>query len=107
MPQLRSVSGLRSPRGRRTSTECPTHRYPNDLASRQLAKNYLSFRAAKNVVDDRVRAVKNTKSWIQWESVNGNYEYEEQLSYLDELATREKELEKCRKILKEGEFGIV
>lgn len=59
------------------------------------------------MIHDRIRAVKNTESWIPWENVNGNYEYEEQLSCLDELAKREKALEKCRTMMRDGEFGII
>lgn len=107
MRRLGSLFGLISCRRRKNSKKCPPHKYPNDQASRQLATNYLSFRAARIVLDDRIRSVKDTKSWIQWESVNGNYDYPEQQNYLDELAKREKELEKCRTMLKEWEFGIV
>jgi hypothetical protein len=36
-----------------------------------------------------------------------HYEYEEQLSCLDELAKREKALEKCRTMMRDGDFGII
>ena len=104
MPQLHNIFGRPL---RRTSGkfEPPSHKYPDIQASHQLAKAFLSYRTAVGMIDDCIRAIKVTQGWIQWNTVHGCYE--EHLSYTDTLDVREKELKKCKIMLREGEFGLV
>ncbi len=62
MPQLKSIFSSFPPRYRKKKLEALPHKHPDPQASRQLAQNYLSFLAARNMLDSRIEAVKNTDS---------------------------------------------
>lgn len=96
---------LDAERVRKNSQDCPSHKYPDLQASQELAKNYLLFRAARNAIDDRIRAVEFTD--IQLRTINGDYEYQDHFCFRDELRKREKALEKCRTMMRDVEFAII
>lgn len=85
--------------------ESRPHKYPDQQASLKLAQNYLSFRTAGSLIPNLTRAIQSTNSWIEWNSQRGTYE--EQLGYAHTLAIEERELGRCRDMVREGQVGTV
>lgn len=85
--------------------ESRPHKYPDQQASLKLAQNYLSFRTAGTLIPNLTRAIQSTNSWIEWNSQRGTYE--EQLDCADTLAIEERELGRCRDMVREGQVGTV